>query len=327
MVSCGIIRSTYSFLNTVQKEGKFMANPVSVDPIDMGFINKANILIEALPYIQRLWGKTVVIKYGGNAMKNEELTQKILEDVTLLKYVGINPILVHGGGPEINAMLGRVGVQSTFHNGLRITDDATMEIVQMVLAGKLNKNIASQIGRLGGKAIGLCGKDAGLIMVKKKPPLADGVDLGHVGDIVSINTKLLEALCQDEYIPVISSVGTDENGDSYNINADTVASAVATALKAEKLIFLTDIDGVRSDPEDPASLFAVLSTEQAMNLIADGTISGGMIPKVTACVDAIEKGVRRVHIINGTIPHPIILEIFTDKGIGTMFERAMPASV
>ena len=326
MVSCGIIRSTYSFLNTVQKEGKFMANPVSVDPIDMGFINKANILIEALPYIQRLWGKTVVIKYGGNAMKNEELTQKILEDVTLLKYVGINPILVHGGGPEINAMLGRVGVQSTFHNGLRITDDATMEIVQMVLAGKLNKNIASQIGRLGGKAIGLCGKDAGLIMVKKKPPLADGVDLGHVGDIVSINTKLLEALCRDEYIPVISSVGTDENGESYNINADTAAAAVATALKAEKLIFLTDIDGVRSDPEDPASLFAVLSTEQAMNLIADGTISGGMIPKVTACVDAIEKGVKRVHIINGTIPHPIILEIFTDKGIGTMFEKAVSSA-
>ncbi|MBQ2991928.1 MAG: acetylglutamate kinase [Clostridia bacterium] len=292
-----------------------------IDNTDTGFINKANILIEALPYIQRLWGKTIVIKYGGNAMKNDDLTHKILEDVTLLKYVGINPILVHGGGPEINTMLKRVGVESSFHNGLRITDDATMEIVQMVLAGKLNKNIASDIGRLGGKAIGLCGKDAELIKVKKKPPLADGVDLGHVGDIVSINTRLLEALCADEYIPVISSVGTDENGQSYNINADTAAAAVATALKAEKLIFLTDIDGVRADAEDPSSLLPILTTDHALDLIAEGVISGGMIPKVTACIDAIEKGVRRVHIINGTIPHPIILEIFTDRGIGTMFEK------
>jgi len=297
-----------------------MAKDQIIDNSDLHFINKANILIEALPYIQRLWGKTVVIKYGGNAMKNDDLTHKILEDVTLLKYVGINPILVHGGGPEINAMLKRVNVESTFHNGLRITDAATMEIVQMVLAGKLNKNIVSDIGRLGGKAIGLCGKDAQLIKVKKKPPLADGVDLGFVGDIVSINTKLLETLCQDEYIPVISSVGTDENGESYNINADTAASAIATALKAEKLIFLTDIDGVRADPEDPASLFPILTVEHAKELIADGTISGGMIPKVTACTDAVEKGVRRVHILNGTIPHPIILEIFTDRGIGTMFE-------
>ena len=299
-----------------------MAKDQIVDNRDLQFINKANILIEALPYIQRLWGKTIVIKYGGNAMKNDELTRKILEDVTLLKYVGINPILVHGGGPEINAMLKRVGVESVFHNGLRITDDATMEIVQMVLAGKLNKNIAAEINMLGGKAIGLCGKDAELIKVKKKPPLADGVDLGHVGDIVSINTKLLESLCSDEYIPVISSVGTDENGQSYNINADTAAAAVATALKAEKLIFLTDIDGVRADPEDPTSLFPILTVEHAKALIADGTISGGMIPKVTACTDAVENGVRRVHILNGTIPHPIILEIFTDRGIGTMFEHA-----
>ena len=293
-----------------------------VDNNDMQFINKANILIEALPYIQRLWGKTIVIKYGGNAMVNEDLTRKILEDVTLLNYVGINPILVHGGGPEINAMLKRVNVQSEFHNGLRITDDATMEIVQMVLAGKLNKNIASQIGMLGGKAIGLCGKDAELIKVKKKPPLPDGVDLGHVGDIVSVNTKLLASLCADEYIPVISSVGVDEAGDSYNINADTAAAAVATALKAEKLIYLTDIDGVRRVADDPTTLFPILTVEQARGLIADGTITGGMIPKVTSCVDAIEKGVHRVHILNGTIPHPIILEIFTDRGIGTMFERA-----
>ena len=297
-----------------------------VDNTDLDFINKANILIEALPYIQRLWGKTIVIKYGGNAMVNEDLTRKILEDVTLLKYVGINPILVHGGGPEINAMLTRVGVKSEFHNGLRITDEATMEIVQMVLAGKLNKNIAAQIGTLGGKAIGLCGKDAGLIQVTKKPPLPDGVDLGHVGDIVKVNTKLLNALCADEYIPVISTVGVDAAGDSYNINADTAAAAIATALKAEKLIFLTDIDGVRRVPEDPTTLYPILTVEQARALIADGTISGGMIPKVNSCVDAIEKGVRRVHILNGTIPHPIILEIFTDRGIGTMFEKPKAAA-
>ena len=297
-----------------------------VDNTDLDFINKANILIEALPYIQRLWGKTIVIKYGGNAMVNEDLTRKILEDVTLLKYVGINPILVHGGGPEINAMLTRVGVKSEFHNGLRITDEATMEIVQMVLAGKLNKNIAAQIGTLGGKAIGLCGKDAGLIQVTKKPPLSDGVDLGHVGDIVKVNTKLLNALCADEYIPVISTVGVDAAGESYNINADTAAAAIATELKAEKLIFLTDIDGVRRVPDDPTTLFPILTIEQARALIADGTISGGMIPKVNSCVDAIEKGVRRVHILNGTIPHPIILEIFTDRGIGTMFEKPKAAA-
>lgn len=298
-----------------------MAKDQIVDNTDMQFINKANILIEALPYIQKLWGKTIVIKYGGNAMVDPSLTRKILEDVTLLKYVGLNPILVHGGGPEINAMLKRVDVKSEFHNGLRITDDATMEIVQMVLAGKLNKNIAAEIGTLGGKAIGLCGKDAGLIVVKKKPPLPDGVDLGHVGDIVKVNTKLLNTLCTDEYIPVISSVGVDENGDSYNINADTAAAAIATALKAEKLIYLTDIDGVRRVADDPTTLIPVMTVEQAHAYIADSTITGGMIPKVTACVDAIEKGVCRVHIINGTIPHPIILEIFTDRGIGTMFEN------
>ena len=250
------------------------------------------------------------------------LTRKILEDVTLLKYVGLNPILVHGGGPEINAMLKRVDVKSEFHNGLRITDDATMEIVQMVLAGKLNKNIAAEIGTLGGKAIGLCGKDAGLIVVKKKPPLPDGVDLGHVGDIVKVNTKLLNTLCTDEYIPVISSVGVDENGDSYNINADTAAAAIATALKAEK----RDIPdrhrrraprGGRphdADTRDDRRTGARIHCGRHDHRRHDD-------PKVTACVDAIEKGVCRVHIINGTIPHPIILEIFTDRGIGTMFEN------
>ncbi|MGI5885209.1 MAG: acetylglutamate kinase [Candidatus Spyradocola sp.] len=281
-------------------------------------VEKANILIEALPYIQTLWGKTVVIKYGGNAMVDEELTTKILQDVTLLKYVGVNPILVHGGGPDINAALKKMGVESKFHNGLRITDKATMEVVQMVLAGKLNKNIVSALGRLGGKAIGLCGKDAGLLEVVKKPPTKDGVDLGFVGNIVKVNVKLLNLLAHDEYIPVVAPVGVDANGESYNINADTVASEIASALKAEKLVFLTDVDGIRMDPEDPSSLISAVSVSEVDQLIAAGVITGGMIPKVQGCTRAIEQGVSRVHILNGTIPHPIILEIFTDKGIGTM---------
>ena len=282
---------------------------------------RAEVLVEALPYIQQYNQKIVVVKYGGNAMINAELKHAVMRDMVLLSLIGVKVVLVHGGGPEISQMLKRVGKESVFVDGLRVTDEETAEIVQMVLAGKLNKNIAAEIGTLGGKAIGLCGKDAGLIVVKKKPPLPDGVDLGHVGDIVKVNTKLLNTLCTDEYIPVISSVGVDENGDSYNINADTAAAAIATALKAEKLIYLTDIDGVRRVADDPTTLIPVMTVEQAHAYIADGTITGGMIPKVTACVDAIEKGVCRVHIINGTIPHPIILEIFTDRGIGTMFEN------
>ena len=280
-------------------------------------VEKANILIEALPYIQRLAGKTVVIKYGGNAMVDAELTTKILQDVTLLKYVGVNPILVHGGGPDINAALKKMGVESKFYNGLRITDGATMEVVQMVLAGKINKNIVSAIGSLGGKAIGLCGMDAGLLQVKKKPP-KDGVDLGYVGDIVSVNVKLLELLTHDAYIPVIAPVGVDEQGESYNINADTAAGEIASALKAEKLMFLTDVDGIRMQADDPASLISVISVSEVDELIASGVITGGMIPKVQGCARAVQQGVNRVHILNGTIPHPIILEIFTDKGIGTM---------
>ena len=283
---------------------------------------RAQVLTQALPHIKRYTGKTVVVKYGGNAMINEQIKQQVMEDIVLLWLIGVKIVLVHGGGPEISEMMEKLGKKAVFVDGLRVTDKETVDIVQMVLAGKLNKNIASDIGRLGGKAIGLCGKDAELIKVKKKPPLADGVDLGHVGDIVSINTQLLSTLCERGSTPVISSVGTAAVGQRYNINADTAAAAVATALKAEKLIFLTDIDGVRADAEDPSSLFPVLTTDLAMSLIADGTISGGMIPKVTACVDAIEKGVKRVHILNGTIPHPIILEIFTDRGIGTMFEQA-----
>ena len=281
-------------------------------------VEKANILIEALPYIQRLAGKTVVIKYGGNAMVDEQLTNKILQDVTLLKYVGVNPILVHGGGPDINAALKKMDVKSQFHNGLRITDGETMEVVQMVLAGKLNKNIVSALGKLGGKAIGLCGKDANLLEVVKKPMTKDGVDLGFVGNIVKVNIKLLQLLSQDEYIPVIAPVGVDKEGQSYNINADTVASEIASALKAEKLMFLTDVDGIRMDPADPRTLISAISVSEIEELISSGVITGGMIPKVQGCVSAVVNGVNRVHILDGTIPHPIILEIFTDKGIGTM---------
>lgn len=280
-------------------------------------IEKANILIEALPYIQKLSGKTVVIKYGGNAMTDSEVTRTIMQDVTLLKYVGVNPILVHGGGPEINRMLDALHVESSFHQGLRVTSQEAMDVVQMVLTGKINKNIVSQINCLGGSAIGLCGKDGNLILAKKKPS-PDGVDLGCVGEIVAINERVLKILAQDAYIPVIAPIGVDENGQSYNINADTVAGEIAAALCAEKLMFLTDIDGIRRDPDDPASIISVITVSEIHDLIEKGVISGGMIPKVKGCIKGIEKGVNRTHIINGTIPHPLLLEIFTDKGIGTM---------
>lgn len=284
------------------------------------YLSKANILMEALPYIQKLSGKTIVVKYGGNAMKDEKITDTILQDVTLLKYVGINPIVVHGGGPDINKMLTKLDIQSQFHKGMRITDASTMEVVQMVLAGKLNKDIASRINALGGKAIGLCGKDANLIKVVKKAPTADGVDLGFVGDITDINTDLLRMLVNDAYIPVIASVGSDDEGNSYNINADIVAGEIAARLQVEKLIFLTDIDGIYRDFNDKSSLISSITVDEIFRLIDDGTITSGMIPKVKGCMQGIKCGVKRTHILNGTIPHPLILEIFTDKGIGTMVE-------
>ncbi len=285
-------------------------------------IEKAGVLIEALPYIQRLANKTVVIKYGGSAMLSEELSAKIMQDVTLLKFVGVNPILVHGGGNEINNMLGRLDIKPSFHDGLRITDDATMDVVQMVLTGRINKDIVAKFGIAGAKAIGLCGKDAGLIVAEKKTA-DDGTDLGHVGKITSINTGLLEFLVKDEYIPVIAPIGVGKNGESYNINADTVAGEIAAALGAEKLMFLTDTDGIRRDQEDPETLIPVITVEEIYQLIESGDISGGMLPKVDGCIKAIEKGVKRTHILNGTIPHPILLEIFTDKGIGTMVRKAV----
>ncbi|MGI6160882.1 MAG: acetylglutamate kinase [Christensenellales bacterium] len=281
-------------------------------------IERAHILIEALPYIQKLNGKTVVIKYGGNAMTNSDLTMKILQDVTLLKYVGVNPIVVHGGGPEINSLLGKLNIEPKFHNGLRVTDEATMEVVQMVLTGKINKDIVANMNSLGGKAIGLCGKDANLIHCVKK---TGDVDLGYVGEIVSVNVKLLELLSKDEYIPVIAPIGVGENGESYNINADTVAGEIAAAIHAEKLIFLTDIDGIRTNPDDPATLLYEISVDDIHKYIESGIISGGMIPKVEGAIKGINQGVKRTHILDGTIPHPILLEIFTDTGIGTMVRK------
>ena len=275
------------------------------------------MLIEALPYIQRLFGKTIIIKYGGAAMQDPDLTQKILEDITLLKFVGMNPIVVHGGGPDINNMLLALNVQPKFVDGLRVTDDKTMEVVQMVLTGKINKEIVAKLNGMRANAIGLCGID-GNIITAKKAPLKNGVDLGNVGEITGINTKLLTTLAGDQYIPVIAPVGSGEAGESYNINADTVASEIACALKAEKLMFLTDTDGIRMDKNDPATLIYEISISRINELIALGIIEGGMLPKVQGCIHAIQSGVERVHILNGTIPHPIILEIFTDSGIGTM---------
>ena len=281
------------------------------------FYEKADILIEALPYIQRLSGKTVVIKYGGNAMLSDELTQKILQDITLLKFVDVNPIVVHGGGPAINETLSKLNVEAKFHNGLRITDAQTMEVVQMVLTGKVNKDITARLNALGGKALGLCGKDANLIRATQKKAV-DGVDLGFVGDITGVNVELLRFLSQDIYIPVIAPIGCGENGESYNINADTAAGAIAIALKAEKLIFLTDVDGVRRNPDDPDTLISHIGRQEIEDMIASEEIRGGMIPKVEGCLYAVKNGVNRAHILNGTIPHPILLEIYTDRGIGTM---------
>ena len=285
--------------------------------MDNKYIEKANILIEALPYIRRLAGKTVVIKYGGAAMLSEDLSRKIMQDITLLKYVGVNPIVVHGGGSEINDLLKKYDIEPRFHNGLRVTDPATMEVVQMVLTGKINKEIVAQLGVAGAKAIGLCGKDAQLIQAEKLVS-EDGFDYGRVGKITGINTKLLNTLTQDEYIPVIAPIGVGPDGESYNINADTVAGEIAAALAAEKLMFLTDIDGIRSVPDDPDTLIYEITVDEIYKYINKGVISGGMLPKVEGCIKAIRSGVKRTHILNGTIPHPILLEIFTDSGIGTM---------
>ncbi len=285
-------------------------------------IKKAEILIEALPYIQKLYGKTVVIKYGGNAMINDELKNSVMEDITLLKYIGMNPVLVHGGGPDINRALQAYDIKSEFVNGLRVTDSQTMEVAQMVLVGKTNKQIVSMLNNKGGKAIGLCGIDGKLIECEQYKTEINGEkrDIGYVGNITKINSKVLDLISKDEYIPVVAPIGVGPNGESYNINADTVAGEIASALKAEKLMLLTDVEGVKLS-KDSESVAPALTIDEVHNLIDNKVIEGGMIPKVLGCIDALEKGVGRTHILDGRIPHCILLEIFTYKGIGTMIMK------
>jgi len=282
-------------------------------------IKKSEILIEALPYIQKFYGKTIVIKYGGNAMPNGDINNSVLEDITLLKYVGMNPVVVHGGGPEITDTLGKLNIKSEFINGLRVTDSATMDVVQMVLVGKVNKHIVSNLNQHGVKAIGFCGIDGNLIECEKLVQKIDGkdIDLGYVGKVTKINPKMIEMASQSEYIPVIAPVGIGPDGKSYNINADTVAGEIAGALGAEKLIFLTDVQGIKAT-SNSEKVSPYITVKEIYQLIDKKIISGGMIPKVLACVDAINKGVHATHIIDGRIPHCVLLEIFTYKGIGTM---------
>ena len=283
-------------------------------------IKKANILIEALPYIQHFKNKTVIIKYGGNAMINDELKNSVMEDITLLKYIGINPVVVHGGGPDINSALTSLNIKSDFINGLRVTTDEIMDVAQMVLVGKTNKQIVSLLNLKGSRSIGLSGIDGSIIKCKKHLPVIDGkpTDIGNVGEVVSVDAKVLHHLCQDEYIPVIAPIGVDETGRSYNINADTVASEVACAMQAEKLILLTDVEGVKDNAGDV--IFEIKQSE-IKKLIEKGVITGGMIPKLLGCLNATEQGVNTVHIIDGRVPHCILLEIFTKTGIGTMIVK------
>ncbi|HHY26252.1 MAG TPA: acetylglutamate kinase [Desulfitobacterium dehalogenans] len=294
-------------------------------PLDKG-LDKARVLIEALPYIQKFAGKTMVIKYGGHAMLEQDLKEKVMLDILLLHSVGIRPVVVHGGGPEINSMLTRVGKESHFVRGLRVTDKETMEIASMVLVGKLNTEIISLLNRFGGKAVGLSGKDAQLLQAVKKPMKfqnfqgeLEDVDLGFVGEIEQVRPEIVTSLVEQGYIPVISPVAGGEDGESYNINADTAAGEIAKALKADRFLLLTDVPGVLRDVEDKDSLLSVIKKDEISELIDLGVISGGMIPKVECARAALQGGVGSVHILDGRIPHAILLELFTDGGIGTMF--------
>ena len=277
-------------------------------------MEKAQVLIEALPYIQRFNRKIIVVKYGGSAMIDEELKKHVIQDVTLLKLVGFKPIIVHGGGKEISRWVEKTGMQPEFVNGLRKTDAPTMEIAEMVL-NKVNKSLVQMVEELGVNAIGISGKDGGLLRVEKK--YSDGQDIGYVGEITEVNPKILEDLLERDFLPIVCPIGMDANYETYNINADDAACAIAQAVQAEKLAFLTDIEGVYKDPADKSTLISELTVSEARELIADGFIGGGMLPKLNNCMTAIEKGVSRVHILDGRIAHCLLLEIFTNKGIGT----------
>ena len=285
--------------------------------------DKADVLIEALPYIQEFYGKTIVIKYGGNAMINDDLKEKVMQDVALMKYVGIKVVIVHGGGPEITQFLKKVGKESSFVSGLRVTDEETVEIAEMVLDGKVNSEIVTLLNRRGLRAVGLSGKDAGLIQAEKKLATVyeQGdkvkVDIGYVGKTKKVDTRILEDLISRDYVPVIAPIGVGDDGESYNINADYVAADIAGALHAEKLLLLTDTDGVYKNFEDKETFISTLKADDAREFIKDGIISGGMIPKVEACLRALNTGANKAHIIDGRLPHSIILELFTAAGIGT----------
>lgn len=276
--------------------------------------NKAEVLIEALPYIQKFNRRIIVVKYGGSAMIDEELKRNVIKDVTLLKLVGFKPIIVHGGGKEISKWVQMSGKEPKFVNGLRVTDEATMEIAEMVL-GKVGKQLVSLVEELGVKAISISGKDGKMLTCKKK--LSKGEDIGYVGEVTNVDAKILYDLIEKDYLPIVSPIGMDENYHAYNINADDAACAIARAVSAEKLAFLTDIEGVYEDPEDPDTLISELTIDDARKLMENGNIGGGMLPKLTNCIDAIENGVSRVHILDGRILHCLLLEIFTNKGIGT----------
>ncbi len=278
------------------------------------FLEKAEVLIEALPYIQRFNRRIIVVKYGGSAMVDEQLKEQVIQDVTLLKLVGFKPIIVHGGGKEISRWVGKVGMEPQFVNGLRVTDADTMELAEMVL-GKVNKGLVQLVESLGVRAIGLSGKDGKLLTVNKK--LSAGKDIGFVGDVKNVNASILYDLLEKDFLPIICPIGLDDDYNTYNINADDAACAIARAMRAEKLAFLTDIEGVYKDPEDPSTLISELKVSEARELMNDGYIGGGMLPKLHNCISAIEHGVARVHILDGRIPHCLLLEIFTNKGIGT----------
>lgn len=279
-------------------------------------LKKAEVLIEALPYIQQFNRKIIVVKYGGSAMSNEELQKNVIKDVTLLKLVGFKPIIVHGGGKEISRWVEKVGKEPRFVNGLRVTDGETMEIAEMVLS-KVNKSLVTMVQELGVKAVGISGKDGGLLTVDKK--YSDGEDIGFVGDIREVNPKILYDLLEKDFLPIVAPVGLGDNFQTYNINADDAACAIAKAVHAEKLAFLTDIEGLYKDINDKSSFISRLRASEAEKLIAEGYIGGGMLPKLANCTSAIREGVSRVHILDGRIPHCLLLEIFTNRGVGTVF--------
>ena len=281
---------------------------------DEKYLEKAAVLVEALPYIQKFNRKVIVVKYGGSAMVDENLKKSVISDVTLLKLVGFKPIIVHGGGKEISKWVGKVGKEPEFINGLRVTDEETMEIAEMVL-GRVNKSLVSMVESLGVKAIGISGKDGGLLKVKKK--YSDGKDIGYVGEISEVDPQILFDMMEKDFLPIICPVGLDDEFNTYNINADDAACAVARAVGANKLAFLTDIEGLYRDFNDKSSLISEIKVSEAKELIAGGTIGGGMLPKLSNCIDAIEAGVSRVHIIDRRIPHSILMEIFSDRGVGT----------